>query len=106
MISRHVFSDVNTFGTSASMSLILDTDAFGGSGAVAYQFHADDSSSIYDKQHMLKLGVTARARLGRDLALTLFGTWSVSTTWKCTGGYKKSAWTALYAEFHWTTTTR
>ena len=108
-------SDLNTFGGGASVSVTLDKGRFMGSGTLAYQFSADDSDSIDDHQHLLKLGIIAGVRLGRNAVVSLFGTWtadvtdysallgdidqeyfdlglelswSLSSTWRLTGGYK------------------
>jgi hypothetical protein len=108
--------NVNTFGGGVSVALTLDKGHFVGGGLVSYQFNADDSEAVDDKQHLFKLGITAGIRLGANVAVALFATWTsdvtayseiragsdndyfdlgleltwnLSPTWKLTGGYKK-----------------
>jgi hypothetical protein len=109
--------NLNVFGGGFSVALTVDQDRFVGGGAVSYQFHIDDSGRDNDKQHLVKIGANAGLRLGENGAFTLFGTlnfdptpydntlrdvdqlyvdfgfelaWSLSPTWKLTGGYKKA----------------
>jgi hypothetical protein len=79
-INRSDLSDVNTFGGGMTLSLTLDQDPFVGSGALSYQFNADDSGSIDDKQHLLKVGGTLGMRLGANAAVTLFAAWTYDMT--------------------------
>jgi hypothetical protein len=115
-IAHRALSDVNTFGGGIGLSLTLDKDLFVGSAALSYQANVDDSGSVNNQQHLLKLGATAGVRLGASAVLTLFGSftqdltdytetftsidkdygdigiefsWSLSSTWRFTGGYKK-----------------
>jgi hypothetical protein len=108
--------NLNIFGGGLSVSLTVDQDMFVGGGAVSYQFHIDDSDRDNDQQHLIKIGANAGLRLAEHAAVTLFGVfnydptsykntvrdvdqtyldlglelaWSLSPTWKITGGYKK-----------------
>jgi hypothetical protein len=108
--------NLNIFGGGLSVSLTVDQDTFVGGGAVSYQLHIDDSGRDNDHQHLIKIGANAGLRLAEYAAVTLFGifnydptnykdtvrdvdqtsldlglelAWSLSPTWKITGGYKK-----------------
>ncbi len=114
-VSAQDIDDVNTFGTGVSASITLDQQTWVVGGALSYQFSADDSGQANDHQHLFKLGLNGGMRFGEQAAVTLFtiwsydatdhetatnvdrdyfdlgleGTWSLSATWKLTGGYKK-----------------
>ena len=109
--------DVNTFGGGVSVALQVDQEHFLASGALSYQYNADDSDSVNDHQHLLKIGGNLGFRLGTNAVVNTFGTWtqdvtsyrdigqdtsskgyldlgielgwSFSRTWKINGGYKK-----------------
>ena len=109
--------DVNTFGGGVSVALQVDQEHFLAGGALSYQYNADDSDSVNDYQHLLKIGGNLGFRLGTNAVVNTFGTWtqdvtnyrdigqdtsskgyldlgielgwSLSRTWKINGGYKK-----------------
>ena len=107
--------DLNVFGGGFSVSLTIDQDKFVGGGALSYQLNIDDGDSDYNTQHLIKLGANGGIRIMENAAFTLFGalnidftsydntlrdvdqvyldlgfevSWSLSPTWKLTGGYK------------------
>ena len=110
------FPNVNTYGGGISLSLSMDKDLFVLEGAVSYQYNHDDSDSVNNSQHLLKIGANVGVRLGKNVALNLFSIWTYDPTnyqgvppgndnnyfdlgleagitlsrlWKLHGGYKK-----------------
>ncbi|WP_089936943.1 hypothetical protein [Candidatus Entotheonella palauensis] len=115
------FSDQNsdrhtlTLGTGASLA--ADLDVVSGTVGMSYHFAAeDDNPDGNETQHVVRLGGDLGVRLGRRLALTGFGAWtldvtdytgrqsdiddsygevggelawSLSPTWRLQGGYKR-----------------
>ena len=56
--------DVNTFGGGVSVALQVDQEHVLAGGALSYQYNADDSDSVNDHQHLLKIGGNLGFRLG------------------------------------------
>ena len=108
--------DVNTFGGGVGVSLTMDRDVFVIGGAVSYQYNGDDTNLPNDHQHLIKIGANGGIRIGQNSVVNLFSTWnydvtdyqqpvnnsddnyfdlgievswSISRTWKLTGGYKR-----------------
>ena len=109
------FEDLNTYGGGVSVSVTRDANFLILRGALSYQYNRDDTGQPNNHQHLLKFGGDVGVRLGRQAIVTLFSTWnydptsytnvvtpsknnyvdlgleagfSLSTTWKLTGGYK------------------
>jgi hypothetical protein len=115
-ISATGSDNLNVFGGGFGVSLTVDQDRFVGGGALSYQLNIDDSEGDNNTQHLIKLGANGGMRIVENAAFTLFGAlnidptqydntlrdvdqmyldlgfelaWSLSPTWKFTGGYKK-----------------
>src|SRR6185503_19586424 len=72
--------DVNTFGGGVSVALQVDQEHFLAGGALSYQYNVDDSDSVNDHQHLLKIGGNLGFRLGTNAVVNTFGTWTQDVT--------------------------
>jgi hypothetical protein len=79
-INNKNINDVNTFGGGVSLSVTMDRELLVLGGAVSYQYNQDDSSSVNDHQHLIKLGTDVGVRIGKNAVVNLFGIWNVDPT--------------------------
>jgi hypothetical protein len=110
------FDDLNTWGTGVALSLEVEQEAFQAGLAVLYNYAKDDSDHLNDEQHLLSIGAKVGLRTEERVALLAFvmwnydlseddpavrrtdddyidvgfeASWSLTPSWKLTGGYKK-----------------
>jgi hypothetical protein len=74
------FSDLNTFGGGAGLSVTMDRESYVISGAFLYQYNKDDSENANNHQHLIKLGANGGIRIGQSSVINLFGTWNYDAT--------------------------
>lgn len=108
--------NINTFGGGPSISLTLDYDQFVVGMFSSYQITTEDSDLPTDVIQLFRLGANVGARIGSNVALTVFAVWNrditdysdtllqvdkdyfdvgleavwnLTPTWRLAGGYKK-----------------